>query len=340
MKKLLWLLVAVSFSASAGLEDLTGPSKFLDDLVVSNPDGATDPKSEGDDHVRGIKNVLKNTFPNINAAVTATATELNILDGVTASLTELNYLDITTLGTSQSSKAVTADSSGNVTFVGSANKVSATSADWFWNETDAASDAKLWNIRANGSFSIRACDDAVSSCESAITISRSTNTIGTILFDNGAVDIDETLNVDGAATFAGNITQSKACESGYSRAAPGFCRRTSQSATNLTETCAAITVPAGTPIILVELEARALSANGVGQRATTTALSTASDCSTTAASAAAISYEFSAITANLGLDAASSVFVMSTASTLYGRYSDDTGDNGTGSYRIVGYWDN
>jgi len=46
--------------------------------------------------------------------ITATTSELNILDGVTASTAELNYLDITSLGTSQASKAVTADSAGDV----------------------------------------------------------------------------------------------------------------------------------------------------------------------------------------------------------------------------------
>ena len=49
-------------------------------------------------------------------AVTSTAAELNILDGVTATAAELNYNDITTLGTSQASKAVTADANGVVTF--------------------------------------------------------------------------------------------------------------------------------------------------------------------------------------------------------------------------------
>ena len=48
--------------------------------------------------------------------ITATAAELNILDGVTATSTELNYLDITTLGTSEASKAVTADANGDVKF--------------------------------------------------------------------------------------------------------------------------------------------------------------------------------------------------------------------------------
>ena len=49
-------------------------------------------------------------------AVTSTAAELNILDGVTATATELNYLDISTLGTTEASKAVTADANGVVKF--------------------------------------------------------------------------------------------------------------------------------------------------------------------------------------------------------------------------------
>ena len=82
------------------LEDLTG-TKYIDDLNSSNP-AAGDNVSEGDDHIRGIKNVLKTTFPNIDGAVNATDTELN-------------YLDITTLGTSEASKALTADGNGLVT---------------------------------------------------------------------------------------------------------------------------------------------------------------------------------------------------------------------------------
>jgi len=66
------------------LEDLTG-TKYLDDLVATNP-AAGDDVSEGDDHIRGIKNVLKLTFPNIDAAVNATPTELNYVDGVTSAI--------------------------------------------------------------------------------------------------------------------------------------------------------------------------------------------------------------------------------------------------------------
>jgi len=64
------------------LEDLTG-TKYLDDLVATNP-AAGDNVSEGDDHIRGIKNVLKLSFPGIDGAVNATDTELNLIDGGTA----------------------------------------------------------------------------------------------------------------------------------------------------------------------------------------------------------------------------------------------------------------
>jgi len=58
---------------------------------------------------------------NILDGVTSTTAELNILDGVTATAAELNYNDITTLGTSEASKVVTANSSGDVNLSGNLN---------------------------------------------------------------------------------------------------------------------------------------------------------------------------------------------------------------------------
>ena len=58
---------------------------YIDSLNTANPT-TTDNVSEGDDHIRGIKTTLKNTFPNINAAVTATDEELNYVDGVTSNI--------------------------------------------------------------------------------------------------------------------------------------------------------------------------------------------------------------------------------------------------------------
>ena len=49
---------------------------FINNLVASNP-ASTDTVSQADDHIRLIKQVLRSTFPNINAPVTATPAQLN-----------------------------------------------------------------------------------------------------------------------------------------------------------------------------------------------------------------------------------------------------------------------
>jgi hypothetical protein len=41
---------------------------YISDLIATNPPG-TDPKSQGDDHLRLIKDVLKKTFPDANSAI-------------------------------------------------------------------------------------------------------------------------------------------------------------------------------------------------------------------------------------------------------------------------------
>jgi hypothetical protein len=87
---------------------------YIDSLNTSNP-GATDSVAQGDDHIRLLKSTIKNTFPNITGAMTATHTELNLLDGVTANTTELNYVDVATLGTAEASKALTVDANLDIT---------------------------------------------------------------------------------------------------------------------------------------------------------------------------------------------------------------------------------
>lgn len=62
-----------------GLESGT----YISDLVATNPT-ATDPKSQGDDHLRLLKSTIQATFPNVTGAVTPTHTELNHVDGVTS----------------------------------------------------------------------------------------------------------------------------------------------------------------------------------------------------------------------------------------------------------------
>jgi hypothetical protein len=84
---------------------------YIDGLVITNPTG-TDPRSQGDDHLRLLKSTIRSTFPNVSGAMTATHTELNLIDGYTGTTAELNYNDVPTLGTVEASKTVTADAVG------------------------------------------------------------------------------------------------------------------------------------------------------------------------------------------------------------------------------------
>ena len=51
-------------------------ANYINQLVPSQPQGG-ESISEGDDHLRVIKNAVKQSFPNINAAVTSTPEDLN-----------------------------------------------------------------------------------------------------------------------------------------------------------------------------------------------------------------------------------------------------------------------
>jgi len=87
---------------------------YIDGLVATNPTG-TDARSQGDDHIRLVKSAIRTTFPNVAGAMTATHTELNLIDGYTGTTAELNYNDVPTLGTVEASKTVTADAVGTTT---------------------------------------------------------------------------------------------------------------------------------------------------------------------------------------------------------------------------------
>ncbi len=53
---------------------------YINQLDATKP-GATDLKSEGDDHLRLVKSTVKATFPNVTGAVTATHADLNVITG-------------------------------------------------------------------------------------------------------------------------------------------------------------------------------------------------------------------------------------------------------------------
>ena len=66
---------------------------FISDIDTSLP-GVGDNAGQGDDQIRTLKSDLKDSFGSISGAVTATHTELNILDGATISTDRLNDIPI------------------------------------------------------------------------------------------------------------------------------------------------------------------------------------------------------------------------------------------------------
>lgn len=78
----------------------------IHELNDDNPT-ASDAVNRGDDHIRNIKKVIKETFSGINdegadaVPVTAESAELNILDGATLTTDQLNILDGATLDTDE-----------------------------------------------------------------------------------------------------------------------------------------------------------------------------------------------------------------------------------------------
>ena len=127
--------------------------------------------------------------------VTADAGELNILDGVTAASTELNYTDITTLGTSQASKAVTVDSNGDL-IVPDSDKYT----------FGAGSDMEVYHDGSNSYLTNKtgALKVATETSGIAVTIGHTTS----------EVTVGDNLTVTGTSTFNNKIIINSSAEDG------------------------------------------------------------------------------------------------------------------------------
>lgn len=67
-------------------------ASLIFELVPSNPVGSVDPKGQGDDHIRMLKTVLLNNFPNVEGVVNPSHVEINRLVGVTADIEPMRGL--------------------------------------------------------------------------------------------------------------------------------------------------------------------------------------------------------------------------------------------------------
>lgn len=82
---------------------------YIGDLNPANPTAA-DPKSDGDDHLRLIKSVAKNSFPNVAGPVTASHVELSLMAGATTqpAMKDGSNLTTPTVGDNSTKIATTA----------------------------------------------------------------------------------------------------------------------------------------------------------------------------------------------------------------------------------------
>ena len=177
------------------LEDLTG-TKYLDDLVATNP-AAGDDVSEGDDHIRGIKNVLKTTFPSIDGAITATDTELNYVDGVTSAIQ-----------TQIDSKTTNATHSGEVT-----GATALTIADDVVDEANL----KVSNAPTNGYFlSAQSAATGGMTWAEVDALPSQTSNSGKYLTTNGSAASWATLDTDANTTTKGLYEHEHTIDADYS----------------------------------------------------------------------------------------------------------------------------
>jgi len=151
-------------------------------------------------------------------AISATATELNLLDGATVTTGEINYLDITTLGTSEASKVVTADANGVVTFdngkIEEVTALTGTSVTIDLQDGDNFTHSLSGNTTYNFSypapsgkasaFTLKVTQDSTARTITwPASVDWAGGTAPTISEDNGAVDYFVFITTDGGTTYYG-----------------------------------------------------------------------------------------------------------------------------------------
>lgn len=140
---------------------------FVDSLVITNPVGATDQKQQGDDHIRGVKTVIVNSFPNFTGAMTLTHLQLN-------DAAQLSVANVFTVG----------------------QRIEALSPLLFFFDTDAAADNGKWRVNAASElFRVQLVDDAETGTVTAIEIQRTANVIDSIELDALQIILDGVVRV-------------------------------------------------------------------------------------------------------------------------------------------------
>ncbi len=135
---------------------------------------------------------------NILDGVTSTTAELNKLDGVTATTAELNYVDVSTLGLTEASKAVTADSNGVVSFDNGTIEES--------TSVSSSSGAATINLRDGNVFEHDLTENVTYTFSNPASSGRASAFILKVIQDSTARSITWPNSVDWAAATAPTLT--------------------------------------------------------------------------------------------------------------------------------------
>jgi len=161
-----------------GLETAT----YISQLVDTNPT-SSDPVSQGDDHLRLIKEVLQAQFTTLGAAaVTTTAAELNLLDGKTT--LDVEGTAVLSTGESGATKFLREDGDGTSSWQTPAG-TTYTAGDGL----DLTGTAFSTDLKANGGLEIDSTELAVAQGISQYDVAQ---------FATGVVD-DDFLRINGTA---------------------------------------------------------------------------------------------------------------------------------------------
>jgi len=161
-----------------GLESAT----YISQLTATNPT-ASDPVSQGDDHLRLIKSVLQSQFTTLGAAaVTTTAAELNLLDGKTTLAPEGTA--VLSTGESGGTKFLREDGDGTCSWQ-TAGDTTYTAGDGL----DLSGTTFSTDLKSNGGLEIQSTELSVAQGISQYDVAQ---------FASGVVD-DDFLRVDGTA---------------------------------------------------------------------------------------------------------------------------------------------
>lgn len=180
---------------------------YINSLVVTNPTGS-DNISQGDDHIRLLKNTIKATFPNVTGAVAGTHTAIN--SAVTEANAATNANTASTIVKRDGSGnfnagTITAALSGNATTATTATRVTATAnnsanENIFITLVDAATGSQ--GIETDTGLKYNPSTNLITT--GAITLSGALTAAS--LDISGSVDVDGTMEAD-AYTVAGTSLQ-------------------------------------------------------------------------------------------------------------------------------------